>query len=378
MKTNPLKQLGTLGQSIWLDYIRRDLMANGGLRRLIADDGLRGMTSNPSIFEKAIAESHDYDEDIKGLALKGDGVKAIYENLSQRDVQSAADEFRPLYESADGADGYVSLEVNPHLAHDTKGTIEEARRLWAALGRPNVLIKVPATGEGLPAIQQLISEGVSVNVTLLFGLPRYRQVAEAYIAGIESRVAQGKPAKHIASVASFFVSRIDALVDPLLEKSIAQGGKNVDLAKKAHGQVAVASAKMAYQIYKEIFGSDQFKKLAARGARAQRLLWASTSTKNAAYSDVKYVEALIGPHTVNTAPMETLDAYRDHGDPKARLEQEVEESRSVLERLPELNISIDDVTRQLEDEGVKKFNEPFDKLMETLAQPSSPHLAKAS
>jgi transaldolase len=378
MKTNPLKQLGTLGQSIWLDYIRRDLMANGGLWRLIADDGLRGMTSNPSIFEKAIAESHDYDEDIKGLALKGDGVKAIYENLSQRDVQSAADEFRPLYESADGADGYVSLEVNPHLAHDTNGTIEEARRLWAALGRPNVLIKVPATGEGLSAIQQLISEGISVNVTLLFGLPRYRQVAEAYIAGMESRVAQGKPAKHIASVASFFVSRIDALVDPLLEKSIAQGGKNVDLAKKAHGQVAVASAKMAYQIYKEIFGSDQFKKLAAQGARAQRLLWASTSTKNAAYSDVKYVEALIGPHTVNTAPMETLDAYRDHGDPKARLEQEVEESRSVLERLPELNLSIDDVTRQLEDEGVKKFNEPFDKLMETLAQRSSPHLAKAS
>ena len=378
MKTNPLKELGTLRQSIWLDYIRRDLMASGGLRRLIEDDGLRGMTSNPSIFEKAIAESHDYDDDIKALALKGDGVKAVYENLSQRDVQSAADEFRPLYDSTDGADGYVSLEVNPHLAHDTKGTIEEARRLWAALGRPNVLIKVPATGEGLPAIQQLISEGISVNVTLLFGLPRYRQVAEAYIAGIESRVAQGKPAKHIASVASFFVSRIDVLVDPRLEKSIAQGGKNVDLAKKAHGQVAIASAKMAYQIYKEIFGSDRFKKLAAQGARVQRLLWASTSTKNPAYSDVKYVEALIGPHTVNTAPMETLDAYRDHGAPKARLELEVEESRSVLERLPELGISIADVTRQLEDEGVEKFNEPFDKLMETLAQRSSPHLAKAS
>ena len=374
MKNNPLKQLGTLGQSLWLDYIRRDLMASGGLRRLIKDDGLRGMTSNPSIFEKAIAESHDYDGDIEALALKGDGVKAVYENLSQRDVQSAADEFRSLYDGTDGADGYVSLEVNPHLAHDTNGTIEEARRLWAALDRPNVLIKVPATGEGLPAIQQLISEGISVNVTLLFGLPRYRQVAEAYTAGIESLVAQGKPAKHIASVASFFVSRIDALVDPLLEKSIAQGGKDVDLAKKAHGQVAIASAKMAYQIYKEIFGSDRFKKLAAQGARVQRLLWASTSTKNPAYSDVKYVEALIGPHTVNTAPMETLDAYRDHGDPKARLEQQVEGSRSVLERLPDLGIGIDDVTRQLEDEGVNKFNEPFDKLMETLAQRSSPHL----
>ncbi len=378
MKNNPLKQLGTLGQSIWLDYIRRDLMASGRLQRLIEDDGLRGMTSNPSIFEKAIAESHDYDDDIKGLAVKGDGAKAIYENLSQQDVQSAADEFRSLYDNADGADGYVSLEVNPHLAHDTKGTIEEARRLWAALSRPNVLIKVPATVEGLPAIQQLISEGISVNVTLLFGLPRYRQVAEAYIAGIQSRVAQGKPAKHIASVASFFVSRIDALVDPILEKTIAKGGKEVDLAKKARGQVAIASAKMAYQIYKEIFGSDRFMELAAQGARVQRLLWASTSTKNPAYSDVKYVEALIGPHTVNTAPMETLDAYRDHGDPKARLEQEIDESHSVLERLPELGINIDDVTRQLEEEGVKKFNEPFDKLMETLAQRSSPHLAKAS
>jgi transaldolase len=378
MKNNPLKQLGTLGQSIWLDYIRRDLIASGGLRRLIEEDGLRGMTSNPSIFEKAIVESHDYDEDIKAMALKGKSVQAIYENLSQRDVQSAADEFRPLYDMMDGEDGYVSLEVNPDLAHDTNGTIQEARRLWAALDRPNVLIKVPATASGLPAIQQLISEGINVNVTLLFGLPRYRQVAEAYIAGIESRAAQGKSIERVASVASFFVSRIDALVDPLLEKFNAETGKRADFAKEAHGQVAIASAKMAYQIYKEMFGSDRFGKLTAEGALVQRLLWASTSTKNPDYSDVKYVEALIGPATVNTAPLETLDAYRDHGDPKARLEQDVEEARSVLERLPELNISIDHVTRQLEDEGVAKFNEPFDKLMETLAQRSSPHLAKAS
>ena len=378
MKKNPLKQLRELGQSIWLDYIRRDLIASGKLRRLIEEDGLRGMTSNPSIFEKAIVESHDYDEDIRAMALKEKSVQAIYENLSQHDVQSAADEFRPLYDMMDGEDGYVSLEVNPHLAHDTNGTIQEARRLWAALDRPNVLIKVPATASGLPAIQQLISEGINVNVTLLFGLPRYRQVAEAYIAGIESRAAQGKSIERVASVASFFVSRIDALVDPLFETLSTKGGKETDLAKKVHGQVAIASAKMAYQIYKEMFGSDRFGKLTAEGALVQRLLWASTSTKNPDYSDVKYVEALIGPHTVNTAPMETLDAYRDHGDPKARLEQEVEESRSVLERLPELGISIDDVTRQLEDEGVAKFNEPFDKLMETLAQRSSPHLAKAS
>ena len=370
MSGNPLKRLGTLGQSIWLDYIRRDLMASGELRRLIDEDGLRGMTSNPSIFEKAIADSHDYDGDIRAMALGGNGVDAIYETLSQRDVESAADQFRPLYDRTDGQDGYVSLEVNPHLAHDTKGTIEEARRLWAALNRPNVLIKVPATANGLPAIQQLIGEGISVNVTLLFGLPRYRQVAEAYIAGIEARAAQGEPVKHLASVASFFVSRIDALVDPLLEKLIAQGSKEVDLAKRARGQVAIASAKMAYQIYKDIFGSDRFRRLAARGARAQRLLWASTSTKNPDYSDVKYVEALIGPDTVDTAPLETLDAYRDHGEPEARLEQGVEEARRVLERLPELGIDIDKVTRQLEDEGVEKFNKPFDKLMEALTQKS--------
>jgi transaldolase len=374
MKDNPLKQLGTLGQSLWLDYIRRDLIVSGELRRLIEEDGLRGMTSNPSIFEKAIVESHDYDEDIRAMVLEGKSVKAIYEALSQRDVQSAADEFRPVYDMTDGRDGYVSLEVNPHLAHDTKGTLEEARRLWAALNRPNVFIKVPATADGLPAIQQLISEGINVNVTLLFGLPRYQQVAEAYIAGIEARAAQGKAVKHVASVASFFVSRIDTLVDPLLDKLIAQGGEQVEIAKKVHGQVAVASAKAAYQIYKEVFGSDRFKKLADRGARVQRLLWASTSTKNPDYSDVKYVESLIGPDTVDTAPIETLDAYRDHGDPKARLEQDVEEAGWVLERLPELGISIGKVTQQLEDEGVEKFDEPFDQLMETLAKTSSQHL----
>jgi len=349
------------------------VIVSGALRRLIEQDGLRGMTSNPAIFEKAMADSHDYDEDIRAMALKGKDAAAIYETLSQRDVQSAADEFRPLYERTDGKDGYVSLEVNPHLAHDTNGTTEEAHRLWAALNRPNAFIKVPATTEGLPAIRQLISEGINVNVTLLFGLPRYRQIVEAYIAGIEAHVAQGTPMKHVASVASFFVSRIDAMVDLLLEKLIAQGGKEADLAKKARGQVAIASAKMAYQIYKEIFGSDRFRRVAAQGARVQRLLWASTGTKNPDYSDVKYVEALIGPDTINTAPLETLDAYRDHGEPKARLEQDVKEARGVLERLPELGISIDNVTQQLEDEGVEKFNKPFDKLMETLAQGSPRH-----
>jgi transaldolase len=378
MSSNPLKRLEALGQSIWLDYIRRDLIAGGELRRLIEEDGLRGMTSNPSIFEKAIADSHDYDEDIRAMALKGEGVNAIYETLSQRDVQSAADEFRPLYDKIDGEDGYVSLEVNPHLAHDTKGTIDEARRLWAALNRPNVLIKVPATAAGVPAIQQLIGEGISVNVTLLFGLPRYRQVAEAYVAGIEARASQGKAVKHVASVASFFVSRIDALVDPLLEELAAHAGAKAELAKRLHGQVAIASAKVAYEIYKEMFGSGRFRKLTAQGARVQRLLWASTSTKNPDYSDVKYIEGLIGSDTVNTITLETLAAYRDHGNPKARLEQDVTEARWVLEQLPELGINIDEVTRQLEDEGVEKFNQPFDKLMQALAQRSPGHLTRES
>jgi transaldolase len=368
MRNNPLKQLGTLGQSVWLDYIRRDLIVSGELRRLIEEDGLRGMTSNPAIFEKAIMASHDYDADIQNMAVQGKGAQEIYEALSQRDVQSAADEFRPLYDRTDGADGYVSLEVSPRLAHDTNGTIGEARRLWTALNRPNVLIKVPATTEGLPAIQQLIGEGINVNVTLLFGLPRYRQVAEAYIAGIEARAVQGKSVKHVASVASFFLSRIDTIVDSLLEKLIAQGGTDRDVAEKVRGQVAISSAKMAYQIYREIFGGERFQKLAAQGARAQRLLWASTGAKNPDYSDVKYVEALIGPDTVNTVPVETLNAFRDHGDAKARLEQNIPEADWVLKRLPEMGIRIVQMTQRLEDEGVEKFNQPFDKLMGVLSE----------
>jgi len=368
MSSNPLKRLETFGQSVWLDYIRRDLITSGKLRRLIEEDGLRGMTSNPAIFEKAIVESRDYDTDIRRLAAEGKGAEAIYEAVSQRDVQTAADEFRSLYDTTDGRDGYVSLEVNPHLAHDTEATLAEARRLGRALDRPNVFIKVPATAEGLPAIQQLISEGININVTLLFGLPRYRQVAEAYIAGLERRAAQGEPVKRVASVASFFVSRIDALIDPLLEQAVSRGGRDAEVAGKLQGQVAIACAKVACQIFKEIFGTDRFRKLADRGARVQRLLWASTSTKNPNYSDVKYVEALIGPDTINTVPLETLEAYRDHGDPQPRLEQDIEEARRSLEQLPQLGISIDKVTQQLEDQGVEKFNQPFDKLMKTLEE----------
>jgi transaldolase len=366
MKTNPLIKLNTLGQSIWLDYIKRDLMASGQLKKLIDEDALRGMTSNPSIFEQAFSESHDYDKDIETMARSDKNVYDIYEALTQKDVQDAADVFRNLYNKMEGSDGYVSLEVNPHLAHDTKGTIEEARRLWKAVNRPNVLIKVPATKEGLPAIKQLISEGINVNVTLLFGLPRYREVAEAYITGLEARVLEGKSIANIASVASFFLSRIDALVDPLLVKIISEKPEMSKYANNLQGQVAIASAKNAYQIYHEIFTNDRFKKLIEKGAATQRLLWASTSTKNPAYSDVKYIEALIGPQTVNTIPLETLDAYRDHGDPEVRLNLDIAKTPFLFQELLEIGINIDQVTQKLEDEGVDKFNKAYDKLIATL------------
>ena len=371
MKENPLLKISEFGQSIWLDYTRRDLVASGELQRLIQKDGLRGMTSNPSIFEQAIVGSEIYEKDIRTMRFDGQSPKMIYESLSQRDVQGAADEFLAVYDETKARDGYVSLEVNPHLAHDTKGTIVEARRLWRALNRPNVFIKVPATAEGLPAIQQLISEGINVNITLLFGLPRYRQVAAAYLAGLEARVARGESVEHVASVASFFVSRIDTLVDPMLEHLIAQGGPTADAAKQVRGQVAIASAVAAYQIYKDIFRSESFLKLADRGARVQRLLWASTSTKNPDYNDLKYVESLIGADTVNTVTVGTLDAYRSHGEPKARLEQNIESASRTLQRLPNIGINIDKVTQQLEDEGVEKFNRAFDKLMNALTQKSS-------
>ncbi len=371
MNNNPLKQLENLGQSIWLDYIRRDLITSGELLHLIEDDGLRGMTSNPAIFEKAIAGSNLYDAEIQKMALGGKDVNQIYEAISQADVQSAADVFRPLYEKTSGKDGYVSLEVNPHLAHKAKGTIQEGQQLWSLLNRPNVFIKVPATTEGLVAIRQLISDGINVNVTLLFGLPRYQEVAEAYIKGLETRVAKRKPIDQITSVASFFLSRIDTLVDPLLEKQKEAEGSKKKMAKEAHGEVAIASARLAYQIYKEIFGSERFKKLEEKGANAQRLLWASTSNKNPNYSDVKYIEALIGKNTVNTVPPLTIDAYREHGKPKLTIETDIEKADRVMISLPKLGIDINQITQQLEDEGVKKFNEPFDKLMEALVQKSS-------
>lgn len=366
MKKNALQQAGSLGHSIWLDDIRRDFITDGRLERFITEDGICGITSNPAIFEKAIVDSTTYDNDIRKMAKSGKDAKEIYEALTQTDVQLAADVLRSVYDQTHGKDGYVSLEVNPHLALDTKGTINEARRLWAALDRPNVFIKVPGTKEGLRAIEQLIHEGINVNVTLLFGLTRYREVAQAYIAGLEARVADGKSVKHVASVASFFVSRIDVILDPLLKEGVFESGDLDKFAQNARGQVAISSAKLAYQIYQEIFNGERFAKLIDKGAQTQRLLWASTGTKDPDFSDVKYAEALIGVDTVDTMPMKTLDAYRDHGRPKARLEEDVEMASLILQRLPELGIDMGRITQQLEDEAIEKFNEPFDKLMETL------------
>jgi transaldolase/glucose-6-phosphate isomerase len=340
----------------------------GELKQLIEDDGLRGVTSNPAIFEKAISGSNDYLSAVKALAEEGKEAVEIYETLAIEDVRQAADDFRPVFDASDGRYGFVSLEVSPLLARDTSGTVKEALRLWTALDRPNVYIKVPATREGLSAIQQLISEGINVNVTLLFGLERYRAVTDAYIAGLEQRAAAGMPIDRIASVASFFLSRIDLLVDPILEEKMKDGGQQADIATSLRGEVAIASAKIAYQIYKEVFSSERFRKLATKGARPQPVLWASTSTKNPSYSDVKYVEALIGPDTINTLPMETLNAYRDHGDPAPRLETDVDKARKILETLPEVGINLGEVTQQLEDEGVDKFVKPFDRLIAALEE----------
>ncbi len=356
---NPLNQLPDFGQSVYMDEIRRSWLEDGTLAKLIRHDGIHGVTSNPAIFQKAIAETADYHAAIEEAVQAGKSVEAIYEDLVIADIQGAADAFREQYEASDGRFGYVSLEVSPKLAYDTDGTIAEARYLWQRLSRPNVFIKVPSTREGLSAIEQLISEGINVNVTLIFGLERYREVVEAYIRGLEHRAAAGQSLKRIASVASFFLSRIDVLLDPLLDKAGAQ---------ELMGKVAVANAKVAYQIYKEIFSSERFSLLEAQGARPQPLLWASTGTKNPDYEDTMYVEPLIGESTINTMPVALMDAYRDHGKPAVRIEEDAAESQAVLDRLSSLGINLAEKTQQLEDEGVEKFIQPFDSLMASLRE----------
>jgi len=357
-----------LGQSVWIDFLSRGALASGELKRLIDQDGVAGVTSNPSIFEKAIAGSQDYDDAICRLAEENESPAEIYQVLTVSDIRATADLLYPLYKSLNGKDGYVSLEVSPHLAHDTAGTVQEARRLWAAVDRPNLMVKVPATTEGLPAIRQLTSEGININITLLFGLPRYRQVVEAYLAGLESLYAGGRPTRQVASVASFFLSRIDVLLDPQFEKMIQDNCPEARIASDLHGQVAIHSAKVAYAIYHELFSSRRWAALYRQGAAPQRLLWASTSTKNPSYSDIKYVEPLIGEDTINTMPLETLEAYRDHGQPASRLGEGLDRAQQSLELLKEIGFDLEAATQQLEDEGVEKFNKAYDQLLVVLEQ----------
>jgi transaldolase len=368
MNTSPLLNLESLGQSIWMDFISRGTITSGQLQQWIERDGISGVTSNPSIFQKAITESDDYDESIRDLTLEGMTGDEIFRSLAVEDIQRVAELLRPTYDRTDGRDGFVSLEVSPKLAHDTAGTIAEARELWALVNRPNAMIKVPATSEGIPAIRELTGEGINVNITLLFGLPRYREVADAYISGLEMRAAKGKPLKEIASVASFFLSRIDTLIDPMLEEKLKSDNPRAGTAARLQGQIAIASAKVAYEIYKELVSGERFTRLANKGARAQKLLWASTSTKNPTYKDTKYVEALIGHNTINTVPIETLNAYRDHGHPEQTLDQEVHRAYHLLNKLFTVGIDLNAITQQLENEGVAKFIAAFDQTMDSLRE----------
>ena len=364
--TNPLLGLLSYGQSMWLDYIRRDLITSGKLKTMIADDGLRGMTSNPSIFEKAIAESSLYNDILKALASRTDlDTKARYEQIAIRDIQGAADVLRPVYDSSKFRDGYVSLEVSPLLALKTQETVDEARRLWKAVNRENVMIKIPGTAEGLPAIRQAISEGINVNVTLLFAQEVYEKVAEAHIAGLEDLVKRGGNLKKIGGVASFFISRIDTLVDSIIDDKLktTTDAQQQALLKSLLGKVAIANGKLTYQRYQRIFSGPRWQALAAQGAQTQRVLWASTSTKNPAYRDVMYVEELIGPDTVNTMPPATIDAFRDHGKLRNSLTEDVAGAQSVMDNLAKAGIAIKEVTTKLTDDGVKLFADAFHKLL---------------
>ncbi|HTS10759.1 MAG TPA: bifunctional transaldolase/phosoglucose isomerase [Candidatus Limnocylindrales bacterium] len=374
---NPLKALQGFGQSVWLDYIRRSLITTGELARLIREDGLRGLTSNPTIFEKAISGSTDYTKALDELSGRGLDANAMYEQLAIRDIQDAADLMRSVYDETKGRDGYVSFEVSPYLAHKTQETIEEARRLWKTIGRPNVMIKVPGTTEGIPAFRKLISEGININVTLLFAQEVYEQVAEANIAALEERAKSGGDVSRVASVASFFISRIDTLIDSQIAAHIksSQDAKQQEGLRALQGKVAIANGKLTYQRYKQLFGGPRWKPLADRGAQTQRVLWASTSTKNPAYSDVLYVEELIGPDTVNTIPPATYDAFRNHGRPRASLEEGIDAARSTMEALAKAGISMKAATDQLTEQGVKLFEESFDQLMDAVGKRSAKNVA---
>jgi transaldolase/glucose-6-phosphate isomerase len=368
---NPLQELLNYGQSMWLDYIRRDLFTSGKLKQMITEDGLRGMTSNPSIFEKAIADSSLYDDVLKSLASRSDlDTTSRYEQVAIRDIQDAADALRGVYDESNFRDGYVSLEVSPYLARKTQETIDEAHRLWKAVKRDNVMIKVPGTAEGLPAIKQLIGEGININVTLLFAQEVYEKVAEAYVAGLEDLAARGGNLKKMASVASFFISRIDTLIDSLLNDKLktTTDANQQALLKSLLGKVAIANGKLTYQKYQSIFSGPRWQALVAKGAQTQRVLWASTSTKNPAYRDVIYVEELIGPDTVNTMPPATVDAFRDHGLLRNSLTEEVPGAAKVMSDLAKAGISMKEVTDKLTADGVKLFADAFDKLLAAVAK----------
>ncbi|HLZ92259.1 MAG TPA: transaldolase [Candidatus Acidoferrum sp.] len=363
---NPLKALLEFGQSPWMDYVRRDLLTSGGLKKMIQEDGLMGMTSNPTIFEKAITGSKDYADILESPDAQKLDAKGVYEKIAIRDVQDAADIFKGVYQQTKRRDGYVSLEVAPTLANDTQATIDEARRLWKRVGRENVMIKVPGTKEGLPAIRQLLEEGLNINITLLFAQSVYEQVAEAFLAALEARAKKGQDISHVASVASFFVSRIDTLIDSQIDVKLKT---ETDTAKKTlltglQGRVAIANAKLTYRKYQELFGGARWNALTAKGARPQRLLWASTSTKNPKYRDVTYVEELIGADTVDTIPPATFDAFRDHGRVRASLTENVNEAANVMASLEKAGISMKEVTEKLVVDGVKLFADAFRQLLE--------------
>lgn len=357
MKENPLIRLRGFGQSVWLDGMRRRMLGSGGLDRLIARDGVAGVTSSPAVFEQAITGTGDYDEAVRALAWEGKSSEDIYEELAVEDIRQSADLFRPLYERTEGRDGFASLAVSPRLARDTVGTVAEARWLWGRVGRPNVMIAVPATREGLTAIRELVAEGINVYVTLLFGLSRYRAVTEAFLAGLEARAARGESLERLVSVAGFSLSRIDVMVDRLLEEKGRKGG-----------EVAIAAARTAYQIYREVFIGERFRRFADQGARPQRLLWASSGTGNPASGDFRCMEALIGSETVTALSLETLAAYREHGQPASRLEEGADSARRLLERLPERGIDLAALARQLEEEEVERSVASFDSLMMALEQ----------
>jgi transaldolase len=366
---NALLGLQKYGQSVWLDYIRRNIILNGELQKLIDQDGLRGITSNPSIFEKAIAGSNDYTDLLTQLGKQGLPTGQIYERIVVRDIQDSADKLLPVYKSTNRRDGYVSLEVSPTLARDTQGTIEEARRLWKAVNRPNLMIKVPGTPEGVEPVRRLIGEGLNINITLLFAQEAYIAVAEAYLDGLEAALKAGKDISGIASVASFFVSRIDSLVDSTIDERLKTAkGDDAQLLESVRGKVAIANAKQAYRYYQKMIETPRWKALAARGAQTQRLLWASTSTKNPKYRDVLYIEELIGPDTVNTVPPATMDAFRDHGVLRRTLDSDLVAADKTMSDLEKAGISMKQVTGKLLEDAIRLFDDAFTQLHQVVEQ----------